>query len=36
VCPRTDCVQRAFPPAGRTLVTDTDGESLVSYRFAAD
>ena len=36
VCPRTDCVQRAFPPAGRTLVTDSDGESLVSYRFEAD
>jgi len=36
VCPRQDCVQRAFPPAGRTLLTDTDAESLVSYRFAAD
>jgi predicted transcriptional regulator/transcriptional regulator with XRE-family HTH domain len=36
VCPRTDCVQRAFPPAGRTLVTDSDGESLVSYRFESD
>lgn len=36
VCPRTDCVQRAFPPAGKALDTDTDLESLVSYRFAAD
>jgi len=33
VCPRTNCVQRAFPPAGKTLVADTDTESLVSYRF---
>ena len=36
VCPRTDCVQRAFPPAGKTLIADTDVESLVSYRFEAD
>lgn len=33
VCPRTDCVQRAFPPAGKALVADSDAESLVSYRF---
>ncbi len=33
VCPRTDCVQRAFPPAGKMLVADSDAESLVSYRF---
>ncbi len=33
VCPRTDCVQRAFPPAGKVLVADSDAESLVSYRF---
>ncbi|MBN9412087.1 MAG: DUF2083 domain-containing protein [Burkholderiales bacterium] len=33
VCPRQDCVQRAFPPAGKTLLASTDGESLVSYRF---
>jgi len=33
VCPRSDCVQRAFPPAGKTLVADSDAESLVSYRF---
>ena len=36
VCPRTDCVQRAFPPAGKALVADPDVESLVSYRFEAD
>ncbi|ATE59807.1 helix-turn-helix domain-containing protein [Thauera sinica] len=38
VCPRTGCVQRAFPPAGRPLETGVDVESLVSYRFegAAD
>lgn len=33
VCPRADCVQRAFPPAGKPLVVETDSESLVSYRF---
>ncbi len=36
VCPRADCVQRAFPPAGKRLVADSDTESLVSYRFEAD
>ena len=36
VCPRTDCVQRAFPPAGKKLIADSDAESLVSYRFEAD
>ena len=35
VCPRTDCVQRAFPPAGRRMIADSDSESLVSYRFEA-
>ncbi|HSW06562.1 helix-turn-helix domain-containing protein [Aquabacterium sp.] len=35
VCPRADCVQRAFPPAGKALVADSDAESLVSYRFEA-
>lgn len=35
VCPRTDCVQRAFPPAGKALIDDADAESLVSYRFAS-
>ncbi len=33
VCPRHDCVQRAFPPAGKNLVANSDLESLVSYRF---
>lgn len=33
VCPREHCVQRAFPPAGKTLVADSDRESLVSYLF---
>lgn len=33
VCPRADCVQRAFPPAGKALIADSDTESLVSYRF---
>ncbi len=36
VCPRADCVQRAFPPAGKALITDSDAESLVSYRFQPD
>lgn len=33
VCPRQNCIQRAFPPAGRTLDIRVDQESLVSYRF---
>ncbi len=36
VCPRPDCVQRAFPPAGKPLLADSDAESLVSYRFRPD
>ena len=35
VCPRADCVQRAFPPAGKALLADSNAESLVSYRFEA-
>jgi len=35
VCPRPDCVQRAFPPAGRDMVADSDAESLVPFRFVA-
>ncbi len=35
VCPRPDCVQRAFPPAGRDMLADSDAESLVPFRFAA-
>lgn len=33
VCPREHCVQRAFPPAGKRLLADSNAESLVSYRF---
>ncbi len=36
VCPRSDCVQRAFPPAGKSLLVDSDTESLVSYHFRPD
>ena len=36
VCPRSDCVQRAFPPAGKPLLVDSDTESLVSYHFQPD
>ncbi|MGO4306873.1 short-chain fatty acyl-CoA regulator family protein [Cupriavidus sp. RAF12] len=36
VCPRENCVQRAFPPAGKTILVDSNAESLVSYRFADD
>lgn len=36
VCPRSDCVQRAFPPIGRPLETSVDAEFLGSYRFAED
>ncbi|THF65443.1 ImmA/IrrE family metallo-endopeptidase [Pseudothauera nasutitermitis] len=33
VCPRADCVQRAFPPAGKPLETSVDAEFLGAYRF---
>lgn len=36
VCPRGDCVQRAFPPAGKALLADTDVESLVPFRHVGD
>lgn len=36
VCPRPACPQRAFPPVGKVLQTDTNRESLVSYRFAEE
>lgn len=35
VCPREDCVQRAFAPAGKPLLAESDRESLLSYRFRA-
>lgn len=33
ICPRTDCDQRAFPPAGTTLTIDADARAVVPYRF---
>lgn len=33
VCPRENCAQRAFPPAGKALVTELHRETLASYRF---
>lgn len=34
ICPRTDCDQRAFPPAGTELSIDPDAREVVPYRFA--
>jgi len=36
VCPRIDCVQRAFPPAGKRLLVSPHLESLISYRFTPE
>lgn len=36
VCPREACVQRAFPPAGKVLLSNSDIESLVPYLFEPD
>ncbi len=33
ICPRPDCDQRAFPPAGHALAIDPDRRSIVPYRF---
>jgi XRE family transcriptional regulator, fatty acid utilization regulator len=33
ICPRTDCDQRAFPPAGTELSVDPDAREVVPYRF---
>jgi len=33
ICPREDCDQRAFPPAGRVLEVDPDRRSVVPYGF---
>ncbi len=33
ICPRHDCEQRAFPPAGRAIIVDLDGRAVVPYRF---
>ena len=32
ICPRTDCDQRAFPPAAGQIVIDPDTRSAVPYR----
>ncbi len=33
ICPRTECDQRAFPPAARALEIDPDRRSVVPYSF---
>ncbi len=33
ICPRADCDQRAFPPAGTTLSIDPDVRAIVPYGF---
>lgn len=33
ICPRRDCDQRAFPPAGRALLVDPDRRGIVPYDF---
>ncbi len=33
ICPRLDCDQRAFPPAGSVIEIDPDQRSAVPYRF---
>ncbi|MBU3078799.1 helix-turn-helix domain-containing protein [Sphingomonas quercus] len=32
ICPREDCEQRAFPPAGRRILVDPDVRTVVPYR----
>jgi predicted transcriptional regulator len=34
ICPRDNCEQRAFPPAGRALSVDPDRRAVVPYGFA--
>jgi predicted transcriptional regulator/DNA-binding XRE family transcriptional regulator len=34
VCLREHCAQRAFPPAGRAILSDSNGEWFEPYRFA--
>lgn len=36
VCPRAGCTQRAFPPAGKAIRTDQNGEWFEPYRFEAE
>jgi predicted transcriptional regulator len=33
ICPRGDCEQRAFPPAGRAIEVDPDRRTVVPYSF---
>jgi predicted transcriptional regulator/DNA-binding XRE family transcriptional regulator len=33
ICPREDCDQRAFPPAGRAIRVDPERRDVVPYRF---
>ena len=33
ICPRHDCDQRAYPPAGRDLQVDPDTRSIIPYTF---
>ena len=33
ICPRQECDQRAFPPAGRELRVDPDTRSIIPYTF---
>jgi hypothetical protein len=34
ICPREDCVQRAFPPVDRVLRVPTDGRAIVPYEIS--
>lgn len=34
ICPRTDCDQRAFPPAGSAIAIDPDRRTVVPYAFS--
>lgn len=34
ICPRPDCDQRAFPPAGSVIAIDADRRSVVPYAFS--
>ena len=33
ICPRDNCDQRAFPPAGRSIIVDPDERAIVPYAF---
>ncbi|MDO6415519.1 short-chain fatty acyl-CoA regulator family protein [Sphingomonas sp. BIUV-7] len=34
ICPRSECEQRAFPPAGRAIEVDPDRRTVVPYSFS--